>query len=358
MLKNYLKVALRNFVQNKAFVLLSVLSLSIAITSVILIGLYANREFSYDRFHEKSDRIYRLVTRSVNQDTEREVGFVPLPMAPHLKENVPGIEDYVRVWKYRRSMPVTNPDRDLVFYEDNFGWAGESFFDIFDFEIVAGDQEHPLSEFRSVVISNSMAEKYFGNEDPVGKPLYFQGETDIPLYVTAIMNDFPPNSHFQFDFIANIKTAAEDFWAGGRVGQEFFDRWVNLFVPAYIVLEEGTDLGPILEEASRLENQYFEIPGSTYRVEAQPLNDIHLYSNLDVGEWEINGNVANVFAVMGVGFIVLLLGSFNFINLVTAQAGNRVKEVGLRKTLGSTRFQLMVQHFIGIDCRCFCICAA
>jgi len=345
MLKNYFKVALRNFVQNKAFVLLSVLSLSIAITSIILIGLYANREFSYDRFHEKSDRIYRLVTHSVNQDNERDVGFVPLPLAPYLKEHVPGIENYVRVWKYRRAMPVTNPESDRVFYEDNFGWAGESFFDIFDFEIVAGDKKRSLSDFRSVVISQSMASKYFGKEDPIGKPLYFQGETDIPLYVTAVMADFPPNSHFRFDFIANIKTAAEDFWAGGRVGQEFFDQWINLFVPAYIVLEEGADLKPILEEASRLENQYFEIPGSTYRVKAQPLTDIHLYSNLDVGEWGINGNAANVYAVMGVGIIVLLLGSFNFINLVTAQAGGRVKEVGLRKTMGGTRIQLMVQHY-------------
>lgn len=346
MFKNYFKIAFRNFVKNKSFTTLSALSLSIAIASVILIALYAKQEFSYDRFHEKSDRIYRLTTQSVNRETERNVGFVPLPLAPYLQENFSVVENFARVWEYRRSMPVANPDRDLVFYEDNFGWAEDTFFDLFDFEIIAGNAEDPLGEFRSVVISQSMADKYFGNENPVGKPLYFQGETDIPLYVTAVMKDFPANSHFQFDFIGNIKTAAEDFWAGGRVGQEFFDQWVNLFVPAYILTEPDADLEPVLAEASGRLNNYFEVPGSSYNVYAQPLTEIHLQSALDVGEWGINGSAANVYAVLLVGLIVLLLGCFNFVNLVTAQAGKRVKEVGLRKTMGGTRKQLMVQHYL------------
>ncbi|NGP77683.1 FtsX-like permease family protein [Balneolaceae bacterium YR4-1] len=346
MLKNYVKIAFRTFAKNKSFTFLSVLSLSVAIASVILIGLYARHEFSYDRFHEKSDRIYRLTTQSMNRETERSVGFVPLPLAPYLQENYAAVDNFARVWEYRRSMPVTNPEKDRVFYEDNFGWAEHTFFDIFDFEIIAGNAEDPLDEFRSVVISQSMAEKYFGNENPIGKPLYFQGETDIPLYVSAIMKDFPTNSHLNFDFIGNIKTAAEDFWAGGRVGQEFFDQWVNLFVPAYILVERGADLEPVLAEASRQLNNYFEIPGSTYEVKAQPITEIHLHSALDVGEWGINGSSANVYAVLIVGLIILLLGCFNFINLVTAQAGKRVKEVGLRKTLGGTRQQLMAQHYI------------
>ena len=346
MLKNYLKIAFRNFVKNKSFTTLSILSLSIAITCVLLIGSYAEHEFSYDRFHEKADQIYRLTTKSVNQETERTVGFVPLPLSAHLEENFPGVTNFARVWEYRRSMPVTNPEDDVVFYEDNFGWAEDTFFEIFDFEIIAGNAESPLGDFRSVVISESTAQKYFGDENPIGKPIHYLGETDIPFYVTAVMKDFPSNSHFQFDFIGNIKVAADDYWAGGGVGQGFFDDWVNLFVPAYILVEPGTDMAPILAEASRLENEYFQVPGSSYKVQAQPITDIHLYSNLDVGEWGINGSAANVYAVIIVGLIVLLLGCFNFINLVTAQAGKRVKEVGLRKTLGGTRKQLMGQHYM------------
>jgi len=346
MLKNYLKIAFRNFVKSKSFTALSVLSLSIAIASVLLIGWYAKQEFSYDRFHEKSDRIYRLTTKSVNQETERNVGFVPLALAPYLKETFPSVENFARVWEYRRSMPVTNPEKDVVFYEENFGWAEDTFFEIFDFDIIAGDRENPLGDFRSVVISESMVQKYFNDDNPIGKPLYFQGETDIPLYVTAVMRDFPGNSHFQFDFIGNIKTVAEDFWAGGRVGQEFFDQWVNLFVPAYILTQPGSDLAPVLKEASSQLNGHLEVPGSSYEVNAQPITEIHLYSGLDVGEWGINGNAVNVYVVLVVGMIVLLLGCFNFINLVTAQAGKRVKEVGLRKTLGGTRQQLMGQHYM------------
>jgi putative ABC transport system permease protein len=346
MLKNYLKIAFRNFTQNKSYALLSILSLTIAITSVILIGMYASHEFSFDKFHEKSDQIYRLTTSSTNQDTEREVGFVPLPMSKHLADNFPGVTNHLRVWEYRRSMPVSNPERDLVFYEDNFGWAEDTFFEFFDFEITAGDKENPLSDFRSIVISETIAEKYFGDTDPIGKPLYYLGETDIPFYVTAVMEDFPENSHFHFDFIGNIKVAAEDYWAGGGVGQGFFDQWVNLFVPGYIMVEPGTDLEPILAEASRLENEYFNVPGSEYQVKAQPLTSIHLHSNLDVAEWEVNGSARTVYAVIIIGIIILALGCFNFINLVTAQAGNRTKEVGLRKTLGGTRAQLMSQHYL------------
>lgn len=348
MLKNYLKIAFRNFIQNKSFAILSVSSLAIAITSVILIGMYAQQEFSYDKFHEKADRIYRLTTTSINQDTERSVGFVPLPLSQHLKENFSTVQNSARVWEYRRSMPVSNPERNLVFYEDDFGWAEDTFFDIFDFEIIAGDKENPLESYRSVVISESTAEKYFGEENPIGKSIYYLGETDIPFYVTAVMTDFPENSHFHFDFIANIKVAADDYWAGGGVGQEFFDQWVNLFVPAYILVEPGTNMEPILAEASRLENEYFQVPGSTYEVQAQPLNDIHLYSKLDVGEWEVNGSATNVYAVLIVGIIILLLGCFNFVNLVTAQAGKRTKEVGLRKTMGGTRTQLMGQHYLEV----------
>lgn len=345
MLNNYIKIAIRNFIKNKSFSGLSISSLCIAITCVLLIGLYANKEFSYDKFHSNADNIYRLTTKSVNQNTERTVGFVPLPLSSHLAESFSGVTDFARVWEYRRSMPISVPDENKVFYEDNFAWAEDSFFNMFDFEIVAGDKENPLNDFRSVVISESTANKYFGDENPIGKTIYYRGETDIPFYVTAVMADFPTNSHFHFDFIGNIKVAADDYWAGGGVGQEFFDRWVNLFVPAYIMVEPGTDLEPILAEATKQVNNYFEVPGSVYTINAQRITDIHLTSNLDVGEWQANGSKTNVFIVIIIGGIVLLLGCFNFVNLVTAQGANRVKEVGLRKTLGSNRQQLMAQFY-------------
>ncbi|MDZ7773086.1 MAG: ABC transporter permease [Balneolaceae bacterium] len=346
MFANYLKIAFRNFVKNRSFTALSIASLAIAITCVLLIGFYAWKEFRYDRFHQEADQIYRLTTHSVNQQAERTVGFVPLPLAAHLAERFPAVRDFARVWEYRRAMPLSNPESNETWYEENFAWAEASFFDIFDFPIVQGRAEDPLADYRSVVISESMARKYFGEDDPIGRTLHFRGETDIPLQVSAVMRDFPEYSHFHFDFVADIRTAAEDFWAGGTRSQEFFEDWINLFVPAYILTEPEADLEPVLAEASRQLNDRLEVPGSTYEVQAQPLTSIHLNSRLDVGEWAVNGSRANVYAVMGVGLIILLLGCFNFINLVTAQAGKRVKEVGLRKTMGSSRAQLMGQHFM------------
>ncbi|MCW5910894.1 MAG: ABC transporter permease [Cyclobacteriaceae bacterium] len=345
MFKNYTRIAFRNFIKNKSFALLSVSSLVIAITSAILIGMYAKQEFSFDKLHERSSDIYRLVTVSENRGVRREVGFVPLPLSAHLSENFPAVENFARVWVYRRAMPVSVPDRDVDFYEDRFAWAEDSFFNIFDFEIVAGNRENPLGDFRSVVLSESTAKKYFDDEDPIGKTLHFRGETDIPVMVTAVMKDFPATSHFQFDFVANIKTAAEDFWQGGRATQEIFQRWQNLFVPAYIMVAPGTDLNPILAEATKQANEHLQVPGSVYTILAQPVTDIHLTSTLDAGEFEVNGSLANVYAVLAIGCIILALGCFNFVNMVTAQAGKRTKEVGLRKTIGGTRFQLMVQHY-------------
>jgi putative ABC transport system permease protein len=345
MLKNYTTIALRNFLKNKSFTLLSVSSLAIALTSAILIGMYVKQQFSFDKVHKRSPDIYRLVTVSENKGVRRSVGFVPLPTAAHLAANFPGVEDFARVWVYRRAMPVSTTDGDADFYEDRFAWVEDSFFNIFDFEIVAGDRANALSDLRSVVLSESTAKKYFNNENPIGKTIYFRGETDIPLIVSAVMKDFPPTSHFQFDFVANIKAAAEDFWQGGNATQEIFQNWQNLFVPAYILVAPGTDLDPILAEASKQANEHLQVPGSVYTIKAQPITDIHLTSQLDAGEFEVNGSKANVYAVLVIGLIILVLGCFNFVNLVTAQAGKRTKEVGLRKSLGSTRFQLMFQHY-------------
>lgn len=346
MIKNYIKIAFRNFTQNKSFALLSILSLTIAITSVIMIGMYAYQEFSYDDFHERSNDIYRLVTVSENLDNRTETSFVPLALGPHLKDNFSSVESFARVWVYRRSMPVSNPEMEIDFYEDRFAWADSSFFAIFDFEIVAGDRGNPLNDFRSVVISESMAEKYFGDQNPIGKPLYFRGETDIQLYVSAVMKDFPANSHIQFDFVADIRVAAEDFWQGGTATQEMLQEWINLFVPAYIMTEPGAEIETIVSEATRQMNERLsEVSGAEYTIKAQPITDIHLASNLDIGEFEVNGSAQNVYVILVIGMIVLALGCFNFVNLVTAQAARRTKEVGLRKTMGGTRIQLMVQHY-------------
>ncbi len=356
MLTHYFKIAYRNYERHKFFVLLSVLSLAIALTSAILIGMYVKQEFSYDKFHARSGDIYRLVTVSENQGLRREVGFAPLALAPFLKEYSPVVESFARIWVYRRAMPVSVPERNMDFYEDRFAWAEDTFFDIFDFEIVAGDRERPLREVRSVVLTESTARKYFGDEDPLGRQILFRGETDIPLFVTAVMGDFPVNSHFRFDFIANIRTAAEDFWQGGNATQEIFTAWNNLFVPAYILVTPGADLDPLLAEATARVNEHLDVPGSEYTVMAQRITDIHLMSRLDIGEFDLNGSIGNLRAVVIVGVIVLALGCFNFVNLVTALAGRRAREVGLRKTLGGNRAQLVGQHYF--ECSLLVIAAA
>ncbi len=331
MFKNYLKIAFRNLLKYKGYSFINVTGLVTGITCFILIQLWINYESSYDKYHEKSGQIYRIATDSKFKNSVIASASTPTIVSKTLLRdyshvlNATCIEDFsnVLVKQGQRSFLETR-----VFAADN------SFFKVFSFDLIEGSRENALKEPNSVVIANSMAVKYFGDESPVNKILNIN---NIDYKVTGIIENMNPNSHFHSDFI--ISGSSFDFFSS--------DNWWTGYVKTYVLLEKGY---PYKEFNKILDELVFKYrnPGRVntedkyWKWYLQPLNDIHLHSNLS-GEFEPNNNIAYVYLFSSISFIILLLACFNFINLTTARTSFRAKEICVRKVAGSNKGQLRNQ---------------
>jgi putative ABC transport system permease protein len=340
MLKNYIKTALRNIRRNKLYSVLNIAGLAIGVTCCLLILLYVQDELSYDRFHDKADRIFRVNTIIDLKDRHMNFASTAHVQGPMFKDEFPEIENYVRFNYYGSRRVIQYEDRS--FTEEKFIWVDNSIFEVFSFKLLKGNPEDALVEPNTVVITEEMAEKYFGKEDPIGKNLRIHNET---LYmVTGVMENVPMNSHFRPDFFASFSTLELE-----PTGNPAEDLMSNIDYLTFVLLREGTDykqlegkfegfverhLGPLLEA--------FEGKAS---YELDPLPRIYLHSERQ-GELERTGDIAYIYLFSGIGLFILLLACLNFMNLSTARSANRAKEVGLRKVVGAQRRQL-IRQFIG-----------
>jgi putative ABC transport system permease protein len=214
MLKNYLRIAFRNIVKYRIFSIINIAGMAIGMACVLLIGLLIRDDLSYDRFHENAGRIYR-VTKSFEGAPADWVG-TPSPLGPALGDRIPDVDDYVRFDPFIFKSKVMIKVRNRTFYEEGFMLADPSVFKVFSFRLLKGDPETALSELKNVVLSRSMAEKYFGQEDPIGQTISFEGTLD--LMVGGIMEDVPPNSHIKFDILASYENIDEFYGgSGGRL---------------------------------------------------------------------------------------------------------------------------------------------
>ena len=200
MFKNYLKIALRNVRKYKAFSLINVLGMAIGMASVLLIGAYILDEISYDKYHENSHRIYRLM-RSSRGNNEPDYAGTPSPLAPTCQEKFPELENYVRIDPFMGKTKHLIARGERMFYEERFILADPSLFDVFDFKLLKGDRRTLLDEPNDLVITQTMADKYFGDEDPIGQTLLYDGK--INFIISGVMEDVPRNSHFRFNFVAS-----------------------------------------------------------------------------------------------------------------------------------------------------------
>jgi len=340
MFKNYIKTALRNIRRNTLYSVLNVAGLAIGVTCCLLILLYVQDELSYDRFHEKADRIFRVAT--VIDLKERHMNFASTAhvQGPMFKDEFPEIENYVRFNYYGSRRVIHYEDRS--FTEDKFIWVDNSIFDIFSFRLLKGDPEDALVEPNTVVITEEMAEKYFGKEDPIGKNLRVHNET---LYmVTGVMENIPMNSHFRPDFFASFSTL--DLKPTGNPAEDLMS---NIDYITFLLLQEGTDYkqleGKFVGFVERVLKPLLDAYEGEARYELDPLTRIYLHSERQ-GELEQTGDIAYLYLFSGIGLFILLLACLNFMNLSTARSANRAKEVGLRKVVGAQRGQL-IKQFIG-----------
>lgn len=348
LLPNFLKVIFRNFLRNKWYALINVLGLAIGIAGCILILIYINDEFSYDTFHEKSERIHRVTTDTKWGDQEGVSFTSPPPLGRVFTEQIPEVESSVRFFKPNDQ--ILRKD-DTYFKEDNIFAVDSTFFNIFSFHILEGNPESALTKPYSMIITPEIAQKYFGNEPALGESLQL-GKDENSYTITGIVEPPPSNSHIQFDILTSIYSY-EDV--------EYFEwSWVWNGVATYMLLEDGVRTEqaqqkiPAIVDANlpatfnRIGFSFEELldNGGHWKYDLQPMEDVWLYSSKIGNPLGGSSDILYVYILATAALFIMIIACINFMNLATARSANRGKEVGIRKTLGSSRSTLAGQFLI------------
>ena len=346
MLTNYVKIAWRNLVRNKAFSAINIVGLALGLATCLLISLFILDELSYDRFNEKSDRIVRVVFRGSMQGGKMNEAHVMPPVGPTLKADYPEVEEATRL-RMAGSPFITYGDK--TFRDETMAYVDSSFFQVFTLPLIAGDAKTALTRPNTAVITQALARKFFGEEDPIGKVLAIKS-WNTAYQVTGVIAEVPTNSHFHFDMFASM-ASLPDAKSPSWMTSEFF---------TYLVLPKGYDykqleaklpqvvstyMGPQLQQAFGMSFDQFRKKGNDLGLFLQPLTDIHLHSNFGY-ELSPSGNIQYVYIFGAIALFMLLIACINFMNLSTAGASKRAKEVGIRKVLGSVRQSLTNQFLI------------
>ena len=330
MFRNILKLSLRNLWKHKAYSAINLAGLAIGIACFMLIALWVQDEFSYDRFHDNADRIVRIAQLDA-ENPGQGICRVGAPWGPELQATFPEVEHYVRFRFVGRPLVSIGEQR---FYESEGLYADSTFFQVFTYTILQGDRNTPLDNPAGIVLTETLAKKYFGGDDPVGQTLTLDGEDD--RIVTAVMQDVPEQSHMQFDFL--LPFSSYDNWD--------LNEWDVGNFHVYLLLEPNVDRAAFEEKIHQFvvdRTGEEEMEGTL--IALQPLTSIHLHSNLQ-REFEANGDSTNVSLFSIVALFILAIACINFVNLTTARSATRAKEIGIRKVVGSKRGEL-IRQFLG-----------
>ena len=332
MLYNYLKTAVRNLLRHKAYSLINVLGLAIGMAAFVLIALFIYDEWSYDRYHQKADRIFRLAQQYTSGDEILRSAAVPPVLAPTLKEHFPEVIEVARF--IRQGGEILLSRGEQRFFENEYFYADGAVFDVFDFEFIYGDPATALSEPNAVVVTETLARKYFGNSDPMGGILALdQYDGKIDLRVTGVLSDIPHNSHLKFDALISAHTP-ESYLA------RTIDKWWAPGGYVYVLMPEQGDVADLEGKFPSFTKEI----GQDLGLFLQPLTDIHL-SPLDT-DFATQGSMYYLFIFSAIASLIIVIACVNFVNLSTARAGQRAREVGVRKVVGARRTQLICQ-FLG-----------
>ena len=346
MLTNYFKIAFRSLMRNKAFSTINIFGLAVGIATCLLIMLFVQDELSYDRYNEKGDQIVRVIFKgSVQGEKMKEANVMP-PVAQTLKADYPEVLEATRLRDYGRPR-ITLGDKS--FRDDAFAFVDSNFFNVFTLPFIIGDPKSALAQPNAIVISQAVAEKYFGNENPVGKELNFKN-LNTSFKITGVIKNVPANSHFHFGIFGSMSSLPE--------ARE--NSWMTSNFYTYLVLPEGYDykqleaklpqvmnkyLGPQLEKAMGISYAQYQQKGNTLGLFLQPLTDIHLKSDV-LFDLEPGADMSNIYIFSVIAVFMLLIACINFITLSTSTASKRAKEVGIRKVLGSMQRQLVFQFLV------------
>jgi putative ABC transport system permease protein len=346
MIKNYFKIGLRSLLRNKFFTAINIFGLTLGMTTCLLIMLYVQNELNYDSFNKKANQIVRVVFRGSIQGEKMKEAMVMPPVAQTFKSEYPEVLEATRLRNYGNPR-ITYGDK--TFKENAFAYADSNFFEVFTLPFLKGNPKTALLEPNTIVISESVAKKYFGNEDPIGKVLLFK-DLNTNFKITGVMREMPVNSHFHFDLFASMASFPQS--------REF--SWMTSEYYTYLVLPKGYDykkleaklpadvekyMGSQLQKAMGMTYAQFRQKGNELGLYLQPLMDIHLHSDLNLELGPVS-DIRYVYIFSIVAIFMLLIACINFMNLSTAGASKRAREVGIRKVLGSLNGQLVRQFLL------------
>jgi putative ABC transport system permease protein len=343
MLQNYFKIAFRNLLRHKVFSLINLLGLTIGLTCCLLISLFILDELSYDRYHAKADRIYRVTRSFLEKDgsVQLHLGHVAPPIGPLIKNDFKEAEEVVRLLQNTLNFRY----EDKVFTEPDVFMAEENLFKVFTIPVLKGNPDKALVDPFTVMLSDEMAEKYFGKEDPMDKTMQVDGQ--FTAKVSGVFKKFPANSHFHPDILVSFSTL-RDTNIYGEEGLR--TNWGNNSFSTFLLLPEDYD-------PKRMEAQFPAFmdrhmggvmppnapkPSSFTKLYLNKLTDIHLHSQLD-SEIETNGDIKRVYIFSAIALLILLIACINYMNLSTARSATRAKEIGIRKVAGAQQRELMGQ---------------
>ena len=346
MLRNYFKIAWRNLKKNKGFTAINIIGLSLGIGCFIIISMFVIDELSFDHYHEKSNRIYRINSDIIFGGTEMSMAVCSDPMGETLKNDYPEVEEYVRLYASQGAKLIKKGNEYIN--EAAVTHADSTLFKIFTLPAIVGDTKTALNDPNTVVITETVANRYFGSPELAIGQLLETDDNKSTLYkVTSVIENMPRNSQFNFDFFFSMANVDYDF--GNYLSHNFH---------TYVLLKEGTNYKDFNKNFKEIINKYllpqaaqfmeidnmdqFEASGNKLEYSLMPLTDVHLYSSRGV-ELSANGNIQYVYIFSAAALFILLLACINFINLTTARSSGRAKEVGIRKVLGSEKKALIGQ---------------
>ncbi len=350
MIRNYFKVALRSLVRQKVYSFINILGLSVGLAACLLIVLFVTDEFSYDRFHEKGDCIYKVVLERIYPNHSTYYATIPHSYAEVMPVDFPEVEQAVRMVGPFEDQIIRYKDgrgNETKFEEDFMMAADSNFFQVFSIKLLKGDANKALSGINDIVVTEATAKRYFGEDDPIGKVLEIFGQN---FKVTGVCENVPGNSHFKFEFLGK--------WSEEFFGNKDEKNFTSFSAHTYVLVKPNASAAALEAKFPKMVDTYaaaqierdlgkswadYRKEGNGYRYFLQPLTSIHLDPTHLEAKTSPGGNRNYVYFLIGIALLIVAIACINFMNLATARSSERAREVGVRKTMGSERTQLVTQ---------------
>jgi len=334
MLRNYIVIALRNIRRQWGYSLINIFGLAVGLACCLLIGIYVNHELSYDQFHAKADQLYRVNVTYSTAGQSSKMYMTPTALLPNMKREFNEVKNGARVFNVGIFSPKVLQKGNVKYQEERFFYVDSAFLDLFSFQLIKGNPNKALSAPNSIVITEATAQKYFGDDEPMGEFIKVDGKD---YTITGVLQNIPNNSHLQFDVLASfssLRVASKEIWGSANYA-------------TYVELAEGANPEVLAQNVQQMVTKKLgdSMGDLQIQFELMPLTDIHLYSDVP-NEIQPQNDIRYIYVISVVGLLILIIASINYMNLATARSAERAREVGMRKVLGAVRNQLFYQ-FIG-----------